>query len=392
MARVVQVPSPAIAFVGRHNSGKTTLLEKIIAQLTARGVDVATIKHHGHPAFDIDYPGKDSYRHRQAGARETVIVSRERYACVRELTEEPECSDLVEQMPGHDIILVEGYRRSGLPTIEIIREANDRDAAAAEEFMAAGTINGGVPLAVVTDRADVRMSAAEQGVLSFGLEDVDAICDFLVAHFVRKKLSVVIQAGGESRRMGQSKALVPFLGRPLIERMVERLAPVADELIVTTNEPEKLGFLLERSDVSVRLERDVFPDRGALRGLYTAFHAASNPYVAIVACDMVFASAGLLVAEACKLSELECDAVVPHNQHGFEPFHGVYRKETCLPAVKEALDAGRSSAKSFYGSVNVYPFEREEVLNAEPRGACFINVNTPEELRSVEASILGDED
>lgn len=392
MTRVVQVPSPAIAFVGRHNSGKTTLLEKLIANLTERGVDVGTIKHHGHPSFDIDYPGKDSFRHRQAGASETIIVSRERYACVRELTEEPECSDLVRSMPGHDIVLVEGYRRSGLPTMEIIRQANERDAAAADEFMAKGTINAGAPLAVITDRADVREAAASRGVLSFGLEDVQEICDYLIAHHVRQKLTVVIQAGGESRRMGRSKALVPFLGRPLIERMVDRLAPVADELVITTNEPEKLAFLLERTDVDVRLERDVLPERGALRGLYTALSQAGSPLVATVACDMVFASARLIVAEAVKLAETGCDAVVPHNKHGFEPFHAVYRRKTCLPAVKRALDEGHASAKSFFDSVDVLPFEREEVLAAEPRGGCFINVNTPEELHAVEASILGDED
>ncbi len=392
MTRVVQVPSPAIAFVGRHNSGKTTLLEKIIADLTRRGVDVGTIKHHGHPSFDIDYPGKDSFRHRQAGARETIIVSRERFACVRELTEEPECSDLVRDMPGHDIVLVEGYRRSGLPTIEIIRQANERDAAAADEFMDLGTINGGAPLAVVTDRADVRESADCRGILSFGLEDVTAICDYLVANHVRQKLTVVIQAGGESRRMGRSKALVPFLGRPLIERMVDRLAPIADELIVTTNEPEKLEFLLERTDVEVRLERDLLPERGALRGLYTALAQASNPLVATVACDMVFASASLIVAEASRIAELRCDAVVPHNKHGYEPFHAVYRKATCLPAVRKALDEGHASAKSFFDAIDMHPFEREDVLAAEPRGGCFINVNTPDELRAVEASILGDED
>ncbi len=392
MTRVVQVPSPAIAFVGRHNSGKTTLLEKVIANLTARGVDVGTIKHHGHPSFDIDYPGKDSFRHRQAGARETIIVSRERYACVRELTEEPECSDLVRGMPGHDIVLVEGYRRSGLPTIEIIRKANDRDAAAADEFMAEGTINSGAPIAIVTDRSDVRASADERGVLSFGLEDVEAICDYLIDNHVRQKLTVVIQAGGESRRMGRSKALVPFLGRPLIERMVDRLAPVADELVITTNEPEKLEFLLGRTDVDIRLERDLLSERGALRGLYTALMKAENPLVATVACDMVFASARLLVAEATKISELHCDAVVPHNKHGFEPFHAVYRKQTCLPAVEKALEEGHASAKSFFDSIDVHPFDREEVLAAEPRGGCFINVNTPDELRAVEASILGDED
>ena len=70
----IYVPSPAVAIVGRHNSGKTTLVEKLIAQIVSRGLDVGSIKHHSHKDFEIDHPGKDSYRHRAAGASETVIA------------------------------------------------------------------------------------------------------------------------------------------------------------------------------------------------------------------------------------------------------------------------------------------------------------------------------
>ncbi|MCX8063463.1 MAG: NTP transferase domain-containing protein, partial [Anaerolineales bacterium] len=76
--------------------------------------------------------------------------------------------------------------------------------------------------------------------------------------------SLVVQAGGESRRMGKDKALLPFLGKPLIQRILERLIPVVDEALVTTNHPERYGFL------NVPLVGDVFPGRGALGGLYTA--------------------------------------------------------------------------------------------------------------------------
>ena len=65
---MIDIPSPAVAVVGRHNSGKTTLIERLIAELVGRGLDVGSIKHHSHRGFDIDIPGKDSYRHRAAGA------------------------------------------------------------------------------------------------------------------------------------------------------------------------------------------------------------------------------------------------------------------------------------------------------------------------------------
>src|SRR5512134_26433 len=97
-------------------------------------------------------------------------------------------------------------------------------------------------------------------------------------------LTVCIQAGGASSRMGEDKALKPFLGRPLIQRVVDRLQPIADELIVTTNRLEEYSFL------HTRLIPDLKPGRGALGGLYTAIASATHPIVAVVACDMPFAS------------------------------------------------------------------------------------------------------
>ena len=210
---------------------------------------------------------------------------------------------------------------------------------------------------------------------------------------MRPRVSVVIQAGGESRRMGQSKATVPFAGRPLICRLVERLAPVADELIITTNEGDNLGFLAEMyPDLAIKLVPDAFDFRGALPGLYTALSSARNPYVAVVACDMVFASGRLVVAESLCMAETGADVVVPVNQHGFEPFHGLYRRETCLAAVRRALDAHEKRAQAFFSdpAVKVVEFSQDRVLEAEPRGGCFINANTPEELKRIEDSYLGE--
>ena len=106
---MVNIPSPALAIVGRHNSGKTTLIEQLIAELVRRGRDVGSVKHHSHVGFDIDYPGKDSYRHRAAGARETVIAAPGQIARIKSVEGEIECSAIVRSMPGHDIVVVEGY-------------------------------------------------------------------------------------------------------------------------------------------------------------------------------------------------------------------------------------------------------------------------------------------
>ena len=125
---MIDIPSPAVAVVGRHNSGKTTLIERLIAELVGRGLDVGSIKHHSHRGFDIDSPGKDSYRHRAAGASETVIAAPGQVARIKTVEDEVECSELVRSMPNHDIIVVEGYRKSGLPTIEIMRSGNEAGA------------------------------------------------------------------------------------------------------------------------------------------------------------------------------------------------------------------------------------------------------------------------
>lgn len=417
---MANVPSPAIAFVGRHNSGKTTLVVKIIEELTKRNVDVGSIKHHSHNDFEIDIPGKDSYRHREAGATETVIASPTKLARVKTLQHELECSEIVRSMNGHDIIIVEGYRKSGLPTIEIMRQGNERDVEVAkalyERACAGGSIqdddiqsyreNNNAPtveddimfkmpssntVAIVSDIHEAQEAAQILGIPCFGLEDISAIADFLEANFVRQKISVVIQAGGESKRMGESKALVEFGGRPLICRIIERVLPSADELIITTNEPVKLQFLFEMyPDVDITLATDVYKTRGALPGLYTALNASNNSIIAMVACDMVFASSALIVAESIEMTETGADVVVPVNKHGFEPFHATYRKESCEAAVKRAIEAGQTRVQALFADpqIVVDEFPQERVLEVEPRGGCFINTNTREELASIERNYL----
>ena len=171
--------------------------------------------------------------------------------------------------------------------------------------------------------------------------------------------------------------------------MVERLAPVADELIITTNEGDRLAFLRdEYPEYNVRLTPDLHDYRGALPGLHTAIKTASNPFVAVVACDMVFASPRLVVAEAIAMKESGTDVVVPVNKHGYEPFHGMYRPEACLPVIEEGLAANEKRAQYVFGKVNVREFTQDEVLAAEPMGGCFVNANTPDELRTLEEGFL----
>jgi molybdopterin-guanine dinucleotide biosynthesis protein A len=191
-------------------------------------------------------------------------------------------------------------------------------------------------------------------------------------------LTLVIQAGGESRRMGQDKALVPFLGRTLIERVLSRAAYLADDVLVTTNSPESYAFL------NLPLVPDVIPGRGALGGLYTALSAAAQPLVAVVACDMPFVSPELLAFERDLLLQGGFDAAIPRTASGTEPFHAVYHRETCLPHIQAAIQADKWRVDAWYARANVRLLSPEETHSYDPQGLAFWNVNTPEELAEAE--------
>ena len=191
-------------------------------------------------------------------------------------------------------------------------------------------------------------------------------------------LTVCIQAGGQSSRMGEDKALKIFLGRPLIQRVADRLTPIADEIIVTTNRPDAYAFL------NLRLFADIKPERGALGGLYTAIASATQPIVAVVACDMPFASPRLIETMSRLLVEEEADVVIAKSEEGYEPLHAVYRREACLPAIEKSIDADQWKVIAWFPQVKVRVLTMDEIKSADPEGLAFWNVNTPEEFAKAE--------
>jgi molybdopterin-guanine dinucleotide biosynthesis protein A len=197
-------------------------------------------------------------------------------------------------------------------------------------------------------------------------------------HYNPPMLTICVQAGGESRRMGQDKALMPFLGRPLIQQVVNRLAPIAAELIVTTNRPNDYRFL------ELPLFPDLKPGHGALGGLYTALSSAAGEVVAVVACDMPFASASLIEAASRLLVQEEADVVIPDSGGGLEPMHAVYRRETCIPAIEAAIEADQWKLISWFPQVKVRILQPDEVKTYDPSGLAFWNLNTPEEFAEAE--------
>ena len=119
---------------GWKNSGKTGLMERLITEFTARGLSVSSIKH-AHHSFDIDHPGRDSYRHRDAGARQVLLASRNRWALMHELRneDEPSLGDLLKQLLPVDLVLIEGYKRDRHPKIEAHRKETGQPLIAPED-------------------------------------------------------------------------------------------------------------------------------------------------------------------------------------------------------------------------------------------------------------------
>ncbi len=165
----IRAHSPLIGIAGWKNSGKTTLVTKLVAEFTRRGLSVATIKH-AHHAFQIDDGETDSARHRRAGASQVAIVSQSRWAVVRELGEaaEPALEEIIARLEPCDLIIVEGYKRAPIRKIEV-RRAVTTDKAN-----------------LFTDDPNVIAIASDHAVTGttlpvYGLDDIVTLADFILA-------------------------------------------------------------------------------------------------------------------------------------------------------------------------------------------------------------------
>lgn len=131
------VTPPILSIVGRSGAGKTTLIEKLIAGLKQRGYRVGTVKHHAHPGIDIDRPGKDTWRHAQAGSDHIVIAAPDQVVSIRRVARAPRIQEIAQRMADVDIILTDGYRRAETLKIEVMRaERSKENLCQVEELLA----------------------------------------------------------------------------------------------------------------------------------------------------------------------------------------------------------------------------------------------------------------
>lgn len=163
-----QTRIPLVTVIGRSRSGKTTLIEQLIRELRGRGYRIGTIKHHSHPGFDFDVAGKDSWRFAQAGSDFVVIASPDKLASYRNLESELSLDEITSEIRGVDIVLVEGYRNSGKPTIEIARAANSQELIGSSAQW----------IALVTD------FPIDVAIPQFGLDDTEGVANLLIQRFL----------------------------------------------------------------------------------------------------------------------------------------------------------------------------------------------------------------
>lgn len=165
---------PVIAIAGYKKAGKTTLVERLVAAFTARGLTVSTVKH-AHHSVDLDQPGRDSHRHRVAGAREVAVVTSARWAIMHELggAPEPSLGEIVARLSPADLVIAEGFKAADVAKIEVRR-------AGAGQPPLEGEVTGLIAIA-----SDGPVPGTTLPVLA--LDDTEAICDFIASHFALER-------------------------------------------------------------------------------------------------------------------------------------------------------------------------------------------------------------
>lgn len=188
------------------------------------------------------------------------------------------------------------------------------------------------------------------------------------------EMTAIVLAGGKNLRLGRNKALEIVGGKSLIERVVERLEPVANQLLIVTSQEKPDLPLTVRAEVLI----DVYPGKGPLGGIYTGLVSSRSSQSIVVACDMPFINTELL-HYMIELSQ-DFDAVVPRLENGMiEPLHAIYSR-SCLADMKTRLENNELSITPFLNQLRVRYIEEVECRRFDPQLLTFFNINSQSDL------------
>jgi len=188
-------------------------------------------------------------------------------------------------------------------------------------------------------------------------------------------VSVAILAGGQSKRMGQDKAFLKVGDRPVIERVLNRVESLSDDIFISANSAEKYQRF------GLRVVPDVYPNKAALGGIYSAIRAARHQHVLVVACDMPFLNIELLkyLVDLAPAADVVAPLITSPQP---ETMHAVYSK-TCLPAIETRLKANKLRIIGFFEDVSARYVSRAEVTKFDPDLYSFVNMNKPWDWKKV---------
>jgi molybdopterin-guanine dinucleotide biosynthesis protein A len=190
----------------------------------------------------------------------------------------------------------------------------------------------------------------------------------------KNKITGIILSGGKSIRMGENKAFIQIEGVPIIRRIYDLFKELFQEVIIVTDQKDLF------SNFDSKICSDLIPGKGALGGLYTGIFFSSFQHSFCVACDMPFIRKSLVQYLIENIDD--ADVIVPRTKDGLQPLHAIYSKH-CINPIRRLIDAGKSKIIDLYYQVNVKIVDEKDFLCLDPGRESFINVNTPEELRSV---------
>lgn len=189
----------------------------------------------------------------------------------------------------------------------------------------------------------------------------------------------VILAGGESRRMGSNKSLLPLAGARFIDQVYRRMIGLFDEVIIVTNTPDLY------KEIPCRKVPDIYYAQGSLAGLHSGLSHAKSEKIFVAACDMPFISPAV-VKQICARAD-QGDVVIPYSSNGHEPLHALYSKK-CLPAMEQVLDAGVKRIIAFFDKVEKVELPASDIRRIDPEEKSFQNINTPEDYFRLRGAVI----